>query len=87
MKKINLGLDLQLFNDFNLTFDIFREKRRDIFMTRENSIPEIVGTGETKITSNNGEMENKGLDLAIDYNKQITKDFFLSFKKYIDFCS
>lgn len=54
-EKINLGLDLQLFNDFNLTFDIFREKRRDIFMTRENSIPEIVGTGETKITSNNGE--------------------------------
>lgn len=48
-------------------------------MIRENSIPEIVGTGETKITSNNGEMENKGLDLAIDYNKQITKDFsFLS---------
>lgn len=78
-EKINLGLDLQLFNDFNLTFDIFREKRRDIFMTCENSIPEIVGTGETKITSNNGEMENKGLDLAIDYNKQITKDFsFLS---------
>ena len=84
-EKINLGLDLQLFNDFNLTFDIFREKRRDIFMTRENSIPEIVGTGETKITSNNGEMENKGLDLAIDYNKQITKDFFLSFKSTLTF--
>jgi TonB-linked SusC/RagA family outer membrane protein len=76
-EKINLGLDLQLFNDFNLTFDIF--------MTRENSIPEIVGTGETKITSNNGEMENKGLDLAIDYNKQITKDFFLSFKSTLTF--
>ena len=70
-EKINLGLDLQLFNDFNLTFDIFREKRRDIFMTRENS--------------NNGEMENKGLDLAIDYNKQITKDFFLSFKSTLTF--
>ena len=84
-EKINLGLDLQLFNDFNLTFDIFREKRRDIFMTRENSIPEIVGTGETKITSNNGEMENKGLDLAIDYNKQITKDFFLSLKSTLNF--
>lgn len=54
-------------------------------MTRENSIPEIVGTGETKITSNNGEMENKGLDLAIDYNKQITKDFFLSFKSTLTF--
>ena len=49
-------------------------------MTRENSVPEIMGTGNTKITSNNGEMENKGLDFAIDYNKQINKDLFLSFK-------
>lgn len=79
-KKINLGIDLQLFNDLNITFDIFKEKRRDIFMTRENSIPEIMGTSNTKITSNNGEMENKGLDFAIDYNKQINKDLFLSFK-------
>ena len=79
-EKINLGIDLQLFNDLNVTFDIFKEKRRDIFMTRENSVPEIMGTGNTKITSNNGEMENKGLDFAIDYNKQINKDLFLSFK-------
>lgn len=79
-EKINLGVDLQLFNDLNFTFDIFKEKRRDIFMTRENSIPEFVGTGDTDITSNNGEMENKGFDFAVDYNKQITKDFFLSFK-------
>jgi len=79
-EKINLGVDLQLFNDLNLTFDIFKEKRRNIFMTRENSIPEFVGTGGTDITSNNGEMENKGIDFAVDYNKQITKDFFLSFK-------
>lgn len=79
-EKINLGVDLQLFNDLNITFDIFKEKRRDIFMTRENSIPQIVGTGDTDITSNNGEMENKGIDFAVDYNKQITKDFFLSFK-------
>lgn len=79
-EKINLGVDLQLFNDVNITFDVFKEKRRDIFMTRENSIPDIVGTGSTTITSNNGEMENKGLDFAIDYNKQFTKDFFLSFK-------
>lgn len=79
-EKVNLGLDLQLFGDLNLMFDIFREKRRDIFMTRENSIPEIAGTGDTDITSNNGEMENKGLDFSLDYNKQITKNFFLSFK-------
>lgn len=79
-EKLNLGVDLQLFNDLNLTVDIFKEKRRDIFVTREKSIPSIVGTGKTKITSNNGEMENKGIDLALDYNKQITRDFFLSFK-------
>ena len=41
--KFNIGMDLTLFNDFNLTFDIFKEIRRDIFMERQ-SIPDFIGT-------------------------------------------
>lgn len=79
-EKMNIGIDLQLFNALNITFDIFKEHRRDIFTTRDNTIPEIIGTGSTVITSNNGEMENKGIDIALDYNKQVNKDLFVSFK-------
>lgn len=79
-EKINLGIDLQLFNDLNIAIDLFKENRRNIFETRVKTLPEVVGTGETKIYSNTGEMENKGIDVSLDYNKQLTKDFFLSFK-------
>lgn len=79
-EKINLGLDLQLFSDLNITLDLFKETRRDIFMSRGNTIPIALGTGDTYIYSNIGKMQNKGLDFAVDYNKQLNKNFFLSFK-------
>lgn len=79
-EKLNVGFDMQLFNDLNLTFDAFREIRSKIFMQRVNTVPIFVGSGNTKIYDNIGKMKNIGVDLSVDYNKQITKDFFLSFK-------
>lgn len=79
-KKLNVGFDLQLFHDLNLTFDYFKEIRSKIFMQKVNTLPIYVGTGTTKIYDNIGKMKNWGFDLAVDYNKQLTKDFFLSFK-------
>ena len=85
--KFNLGMDLTLFNDFNLTFDIFKEVRHDIFMERQ-SIPDFIGTSpsdmwmnlSTKLYGNLGKVENKGLDFSIDYNHVFNKDFSMSFK-------
>ena len=85
--KWNIGLDLSLFNDFNLTFDVFKEVRSDIFMQRQ-SIPQFVGTSPsdvwmdltTSLYGNLGKVENKGLDFSIDYSHQFNKDFAMSFK-------
>lgn len=85
--KFNIGMDLTLFNDFNLTFDVFKEIRRDIFMERQ-SIPDFIGTSpsdpwmdlSTKLYGNLGKVENKGLDFSIDYNHTFNKDFSMSFK-------
>lgn len=85
--KFNIGMDLTLFNDFNLTFDVFKEIRRDIFMERQ-SIPDFIGTSpsdmwmnlSTKLYGNLGKVENKGLDFSIDYNHVFNKDFSMSFK-------
>lgn len=85
--KFNIGMDLTLFNDFNLTFDVFKEIRHDIFMERQ-SIPDFVGTSpsdmwmnlSTKLYGNLGKVENKGLDFSIDYNHAFNKDFSMSFK-------
>lgn len=79
-KKLNVGFDMQLFHQVNLNFDVFKEIRSKIYMQKVNTLPDFIGTSETKIYENSGKMKNVGFDIALDYNKQITKDFFLSFK-------
>lgn len=79
-KKLNVGFDMQLFHQVDLNFDVFKEIRSKIYMQKVNTLPDFIGTGETKIYENSGKMKNVGFDIALDYNKQITKDFFLSFK-------
>ena len=79
-KKLNVGFEMQLFHQVNLNFDVFKEIRSKIYMQKVNTLPDFIGTGETKIYENSGKMKNVGFDIALDYNKQITKDFFLSFK-------
>lgn len=79
-EKLNVGFDMQLFHQVNLSVDVFKEVRSKIYMQKVNTLPDFIGTGETKIYENSGKMKNAGFDIALDYNKQITKDFFLSFK-------
>lgn len=79
-KKLNIGFDLGLFNDVNISVDIFKERREKIYLQRTNSIPTFIGIGSTKVYGNVGEVENRGLDFTVDYNKQINKDLFVSVK-------
>lgn len=78
-EKYNLGLDLQLFNSLNINVEFFKETRKNIFQQR-GAIPDILGVGGTKIYGNLGKMQNEGVDLSLDYNKQINNDWFVSFK-------
>lgn len=79
-EKINVGIDLQLYNSFNLTVEAFKETRRDIFLSRGSTIPDFLGLSGATVYANLGKMKNIGMDLSIDYNKQVNKDLFLSFK-------
>lgn len=79
-EKWNVGMDLQLFNSLNLTFDVFKETRRDIFLSRSGTIPQFLGMAGAAVYGNLGKMKNEGVDLALDYNKQVNKDLFISFK-------
>lgn len=79
-EKLNFGMDMQLFHDLNIHIDGFKEIRKDIFMQRSGTVPIFVGTGSTNLFANLGKVKNVGFDLSMDYNKQITKNFFLSFK-------
>lgn len=79
-EKINVGIDLQIWNDLGIHVDWFRENRHDIFVKRTKTIPVFIGTGTTTIYGNVGKMKNEGIDVALDYNKQINKNLFISFK-------
>lgn len=78
-EKINLGLDMQFFHSFDLTLDIFRENRHDIFQQKA-TIPTYMGTAESKVYGNLAAMRNQGVEIAAGYNKQFNKNLFVSFK-------
>lgn len=73
-KQINLGLDFQLFNSLNFVVDVYKQHRSNILQTRSN-IGATMGLTSQPAT-NFGEIESKGLDLAITYNKQINQDWY-----------
>jgi len=78
-EKLNIGMDLQLFNDVNFTIDGFREIRRDIFQ-QKNSIPNYLGTAGTVVYGNLAKVKNWGFDASVDYGKQLNRDLSIQFK-------
>lgn len=78
-EKLNVGLDLQLFNSLNINIDAFREIRRDIFQ-RRYSIPNYLGTAKTDVFGNLAKVKNWGIEASADYGKRITKDLTVLFK-------
>ncbi len=78
-EKLNVGMDIQLFNSLSITFDGFREIRRDIFQQR-TSIPNYLGTAATRVYGNLAEVKNWGFDLSVDYLKRINNDLDIQFK-------
>lgn len=82
--KTNLGIDLQLFKSLNLTAEVFYDIRSNIFQQR-NTIPSFLGVSgngadNTKIYGNFGKVENKGLDISAEYNKQVNRDLTVQVK-------
>lgn len=75
--KGNIGIDLGLFNCFNLTIDYFQEKRTGIFK-KPQTLPSTMGFGGIIPYYNLGEVKNSGIDASFTFNKAINKDFTLS---------
>lgn len=78
VEKIDVGLELGLWNALDLQVDWFQEHRRDIFMKR-NTIPSAAGFINTP-WANFGKVDNQGIDLSLTYNKQINKDLYVGFR-------
>jgi len=76
--KSNVGLELGLHNALMVQVDIFKERREDIFIQRR-IIPETAGF-ITSPWANFGVVENKGIDLSVEYSKKLSQDFTMSLR-------
>lgn len=70
-KKINIGLDLGLWNALTVTVDAYKERRSSILMPRAY-IPTTMGL-TVPISANVGVAEGRGIDVSMDYNKNFGK--------------
>jgi TonB-linked SusC/RagA family outer membrane protein len=73
-KQINLGLDLELYKSLNFVVDIYKQNRSSILQTRTN-IGSTMGLTAVPAT-NFGEIESKGMDLSVTYNKQFNNNWY-----------
>lgn len=78
-QKLNLGFDMRLFDGLSLSADFFREYRKNVFQ-RRGVVPNYMGTLRTKLYGNLAEISNKGVDMSLDYNKQVTRDLYVGLR-------
>jgi TonB-linked SusC/RagA family outer membrane protein len=70
----NLGLDASFFDKkLGLEFDVFKKTTKNMLISRQLAFPEFIGFSAPK--QNAGTMENKGVELALNY-----RDVFGNFK-------
>ena len=74
--KANAGIEIGLFNDFQLQADIFRDYRDGIFLMRQ-STPSAVGLQKDQYV-NIGEMLNRGFDMSAQYDHVFASGLSLS---------
>lgn len=85
-RKQELGIDLKLFNDdLSIVFDLFKERRENILLKREHSMPSFLGYNTSAPYGNIGIIENKGFDGTIEYNKRINKDWVIALRGNVTF--
>lgn len=73
-RQINLGMDLKLFNDFDLTVDVYKQYRTQILQPK--SYVESAYGLTVVPSSNYGKAETQGIDLAAKYQHSFSKDFW-----------
>ena len=75
-EKTNYGVELGIKERLVLQFDYFIENRKKIYEERP-VYPDTAGLTSV-VSSNSGQVQSKGLDIAIDYNQSFANGFYLT---------
>lgn len=78
-QKLDVGIDLTLFRNWNIIFDYFHEKRYNILMMRA-AWPNMIGFSNALPYSPIGEMSNQGYEVSTSYSTQIGKNLTIDFR-------
>ena len=74
-EQLNFGIDLGILNgDLNVTLDYFIRRSKDLLLDRQVR----PSTGFYSVYTNYGEIENKGFEIGINYNKQLNQDWSIN---------
>lgn len=78
-QKLDVGIDITLFRNWNIIFDYFHEKRYNILMMRA-TWPNMIGFSNALPYSPIGEMSNQGYEVSTSYSTQIGKNLTIDFR-------
>ena len=78
-QKLDVGIDITLFRNWNIIFDYFHEKRYNILMMRA-AWPNMIGFSNALPYSPIGEMSNQGYEVSTSYSTQIGKNITIDFR-------
>lgn len=84
-EQINLGLDFELFNSVDFIFDAFIQNRTNILQQRADVSPTL-GLQVTPST-NFGEVQSRGIDGSVEFNKQFSSDWWASLRGNFTFAT
>lgn len=73
-RKVNIGVDVTLWNSVNITVDLFKEKRDNVLIN-QGTVPVLNGLPANVLPPLNiGVVENKGYEVELGYRKKIGTD-------------
>ncbi|MCY4561266.1 MAG: TonB-dependent receptor [Flavobacteriaceae bacterium] len=75
--KLNLGIELGLFNTVTIELDVFSETRKNILASR--IIPANLGL-ESPVSANIGKAKGQGIDGTLSYQKSFNADTFIELR-------
>lgn len=79
-KQADIGMDVSFFNSLNLTVDIYKNNRSDIYQNRID-IPTLgletanIAANTSGVGANLGTATQKGMEIQLDYSKSLGRDW------------
>lgn len=77
-KQSNLGMDLTIFHDFNITVDAYKKNVSNILLTGDitTNVPSSMGL-QANLQSNSGINSGKGMEITLNYHKSFNNSLWI----------